>query len=88
MNKICADLIKNVSQFHQETTTAIYAVKVCDYVTELEKKIERLTGLKQCELLEDLVKALDSAFICGLQSTSDWDKQLDAARQYIEDIKS
>ena len=39
------------------------------------------------QLLADLVKALDGAFICGLQATYYWDKQLAAARQYIEQLE-
>jgi hypothetical protein len=36
------------------------------------------------QLLADLVKALDNAFISTWQSTAAWDKQLDAARKYVE----
>lgn len=36
------------------------------------------------ELLAELVKALDNAFISTWQSTADWKKQLDAARAYVE----
>ena len=39
------------------------------------------------QLLADLVKALDTAFICNLQSTHEWGKQLDAAREYIEKLE-
>ena len=36
------------------------------------------------QLLADLVDALDSAFISTWQSTSSWQKQLAAARAYVE----
>lgn len=36
------------------------------------------------ELLAELVKALDNAFISTWQSTAAWQKQLDAARDYVE----
>lgn len=36
------------------------------------------------QLLADLVKALDSAFISSWQSTAGWQKELDAARAYVE----
>lgn len=39
------------------------------------------------QLLADLVKSLDNAFICNLQSTADWSDQLAAAREYIEKLK-
>ena len=39
------------------------------------------------QLLADLVKALDEAFICDMQSTAAWDTQLDIAREYIERIE-
>lgn len=39
------------------------------------------------QLLADLVKALDSAFICYLQSTAYWQEQLDAAREYLDKLK-
>lgn len=39
------------------------------------------------QLLESLVTALDSAFISSWQSTSHWQKELDEARQYLEQIK-
>lgn len=39
------------------------------------------------QLLESLVKALDSAFISSWQSTAHWEKELDEARQYLEQIK-
>ena len=34
-------------------------------------------------LLRDLVEALDGAFISTWQSTHAWQKQLDAAREYL-----
>ena len=40
------------------------------------------------ELLADLVKALDRAYISSWQSTADWRKQLDATREYIERINA
>lgn len=39
------------------------------------------------KLLEDLVYALDNAFISSWQSTYAWQKQLDAAREYIDKLK-
>jgi hypothetical protein len=39
------------------------------------------------QLLADLVKALDGAFISTWQSTAAWQKQLDAARAYVEKMK-
>ena len=39
------------------------------------------------QLLADLVKALDSAFISSWQSTSAWQKQLDTAKEYLEKLK-
>lgn len=39
------------------------------------------------QLLDDLVKALDSAFISSWQSTAYWQKQLDAAREYLDKLK-
>jgi len=39
------------------------------------------------QLLKDLVKALDSAFICNMQSTYHWDKELDKARDYVNLIE-
>lgn len=41
----------------------------------------------QNELLANLVKALDSAFISTWQSTAAWQKELDAARAYVERIQ-
>ena len=38
-------------------------------------------------ILESLVTALDSAFISTWQSTYYWQKELDEARQYLEQIK-
>ena len=35
------------------------------------------------ELLRDLVKAIDGAFISSWQSTAGWAKQLDEAREYL-----
>ncbi|OZI57627.1 hypothetical protein CAL20_09630 [Bordetella genomosp. 4] len=35
-------------------------------------------------LLAELVSALDNAFISTWQSTAAWQKQLDAAREYME----
>jgi hypothetical protein len=34
-------------------------------------------------LLKNLVNAMDNAFICNLQSTSYWNKELDAAREFL-----
>lgn len=39
------------------------------------------------QLLADLVKALDSAYISSWQSTAQWAKQLDAARDYVAQQK-
>lgn len=39
------------------------------------------------QLLESLVKALDSAFISSWQSTAHWKKELDEARQYLAQSK-
>jgi hypothetical protein len=38
------------------------------------------------ELLKNLVKALDNAFISTWQSTAAWQKQLDAAREYVKKL--
>lgn len=40
---------------------------------------------RAAELLRDLVDALDGAFISTWQSTHHWQKQLDAARQYLQE---
>jgi len=40
------------------------------------------------ELLRNLVKALDEAFISSWQSTHYWTKELDEAREYLEKLKS
>lgn len=37
------------------------------------------------QLLYDLVKALDNAFISSWQTTAHWDKELDAAREYVNE---
>lgn len=37
------------------------------------------------ELLRELVKALDKAFISTWQSTAAWQKELDAAREYLKE---
>ena len=39
------------------------------------------------QLLESLVNALDSAFISTWQSTDHWQKELDAAREHLKEIK-
>lgn len=39
------------------------------------------------QLLDNLVKALDNAFISSWQSTAAWQKQLDAAREYLDALK-
>ena len=39
------------------------------------------------QILHDLVKALDEAYITSWQSTASWDKQLVAAQQYLERLK-
>ena len=39
------------------------------------------------QLLESLVNALDSAFISSWQSTAHWQKELDEARENLEQIK-
>ena len=39
------------------------------------------------QLLADLVAALDGAFISTWQSTAAWQKELDAAREYVSDTK-
>ena len=36
--------------------------------------------------LEDLVKALDNAFISTWQSTHAWQKQLDAAKEFLKEL--
>lgn len=38
------------------------------------------------ELLKNLVDALDSAFISTWQTTADWDKQLNEAREYVDSL--
>jgi len=38
------------------------------------------------QLLDDLVKALDNAFISASQRVS-WQEQLDAAREYLDELK-
>ena len=40
------------------------------------------------ELLKELVEAMDSAFISSWQSTHYWQKQLDAAREYLKQKES
>jgi hypothetical protein len=40
------------------------------------------------DLLAALVKALDGAFISTWQSTAAWQKELDAARAYVEKLES
>lgn len=40
------------------------------------------------QLLADLVKALDGAFISSWQSTAAWQKELDAAREYVDQLSS
>ena len=37
------------------------------------------------QLLQDLVCALDGAFISTWQSTHEWQSQLDAAREYLRE---
>lgn len=39
------------------------------------------------ELLADLVRALDNAFISSWQSTAAWNNELAAAREYVERLK-
>ena len=39
------------------------------------------------QLLAELVKAIDGALISSWQSTSAWDKELAAAREYVEKLK-
>jgi len=39
------------------------------------------------ELLKELVQALDNAFISTWQSTHAWQKQLDAARDYVKKLE-
>ena len=39
------------------------------------------------QLLDDLVKALDSTYWSSWQTTAKFDKQLDAAREYVEKLK-
>ena len=39
------------------------------------------------QLLDDLVKALDSTYWSSWQTTAKFDKQLDAARAYVEKLK-
>lgn len=38
------------------------------------------------QLLKDLAEALDGAFISTWQTTSAWQKELDAAMEYVKDI--
>ena len=38
------------------------------------------------EFLRELVRALDGAFISSWQSTHAWQKELDAAREYLREI--
>ena len=38
------------------------------------------------QLLDDLVKALDSTYWSSWQTTAKFDKQLDAAREYVEKL--
>lgn len=47
-----------------------------------------MTDLEQVrECLENLVKALDGAFISSWQSTAAWKKELDAARECVAQMK-
>lgn len=39
------------------------------------------------ELLANLVKALETAFISTWQSTHHWDKELQEAKDYLEKLK-
>lgn len=39
------------------------------------------------QLLENLVNALDNAYISSWQSTASWQQQLDAARAYVAKLK-
>lgn len=39
------------------------------------------------ELLADLVRALDRAYISSWQSTAEWQKELNAARDYIDAMR-
>lgn len=39
------------------------------------------------ELLRDLVKALEGAFISSWQSTHAWQKELDAAREWLDALE-
>ena len=48
---------------------------------------KRTILLNPNELLADLVAALDRAYISSWQSTAEWRKELDAARDYINTIK-
>lgn len=38
------------------------------------------------QILADLVYALDNAYISSWQSTYEWQKQLDVAKEYLEEI--
>ena len=39
------------------------------------------------QLLDDLVKALDSTYWSSWQTTASFENQLDAAREYVEKLK-
>ena len=39
------------------------------------------------QLLADLVYASENAYISSWQTTADWQKQLDAAAKYLEELK-
>lgn len=62
-------------------------------LNDIANKCEEALDATGCEmmdnptqLLADLAKALNSAFISAWQSTEDWQKQLDAANAYLEKI--
>lgn len=46
-----------------------------------------MTEKDAVEFLRALVAALDNAFISTWQSTAAWQKELDDAREYLEDME-
>lgn len=57
-------------------------------ILKLTWSIERMKDLNgAAAYLFELVNALDNSFISSWQSTAGWQKQLDDAREYLENLK-
>ena len=53
-------------------------------MTRLQELQQRLADKQNAlELLHDLVTAMDNSFISSWQTTAGWQKQLDAAREFL-----